>query len=198
MSRAFSITQRHYDILLKQVRVNLPQESGGFLGGKDDVIMAILPVFNQHLFNKTDTYGITSEDFERAHLFFKKHNLDYFGVYHSHPTGVAYPSAADINTGQKYHFIFGLSDPENPVFFAYEIISAVPHQIPIRIVKDNAFKAIDINGRLNSGESDPQKTIFDTADELKTKIEDIQNRRAKYPKLKPKSGFDSSDFSTLA
>ncbi len=197
MSRTFSITQRHYDILIKQVRVNLPQESGGFLGGKDDVIMAILPVFNQHLFDKTDTFGITSDDFERAHLFFKKHNMSYFGVYHSHPKGVAYPSQTDINTGQKYHFIFGLADPENPVFSAFEIIEGVPHHIPIRIVKDNAFKAIDIHGQIKAP-NEAQKTIIDTADELRTQIEDIQNRRAKYPKMKPKSGFDSSDFSTLA
>ena len=56
-SRVFKITKRHYDTITKQAIDNLPQEVGGFLGGKEDVIQAILPMFNKHLFNKTDTFA---------------------------------------------------------------------------------------------------------------------------------------------
>ena len=67
----FSITQRHYNIIIEQVQKNYPYESGGFIGGKDGVITAIFPVLNQDISNKTDVFAIYPQDIERAHLFLK-------------------------------------------------------------------------------------------------------------------------------
>ena len=105
MSKQFKITQRHYDIIIKQSRDNLPQESGGFLGGKNGLIQAILPNFNMFEGNRTDTFGLTQEDMLRAHEFFQKHNLTFYGVYHTHPNGIPFPSTGDLKTNQKHHFI---------------------------------------------------------------------------------------------
>ena len=74
---AFKITQRHYDIIIKQVKDNFPYESGGFIGGKGGLISAIYPVFNQDISNKKDVFAVYNEDIERAHLFFNKHGLEY-------------------------------------------------------------------------------------------------------------------------
>ena len=65
----FSITQRHYNIIIDQVKKNYPYEAGGFIGGKDFLISAIYPVFNQDISNKTDVFAVYNEDIERAHLF---------------------------------------------------------------------------------------------------------------------------------
>ena len=65
----FSITQRHYDIIIKQVQQNYPYESGGFIGGKDGLISAIFPVFNQDYSGKTRLQF--PEDIQRAHCFWK-------------------------------------------------------------------------------------------------------------------------------
>ena len=44
----FAITKKHYNTIIKQGYDNLPYETGGFLGGKEDgTITAILPAFNQ-------------------------------------------------------------------------------------------------------------------------------------------------------
>ncbi|MFC1771239.1 Mov34/MPN/PAD-1 family protein, partial [Candidatus Margulisiibacteriota bacterium] len=124
MIESFAITQRHYDLIVEQAQKNFPQEVGGFLGGNEEgQIQGILPLFNMFLFDKTGTFVITGDDLERAHGFFAKHNLQYYGLYHSHPQGAPYPSIADINSRQKYHFILGLSDINTPILNAFEVIN---------------------------------------------------------------------------
>lgn len=109
------------------------------------MISAIQPIFNQHLYSKVATFAFTGEDIIRAHEFFKKHNLDYYGLYHTHPKGVAYPSQADIDTGHRYHFILSLRDPESPVFAAYFIQDRMPIHIPLEVIPDKGFDQVDIH-----------------------------------------------------
>ena len=80
MLEQFSITQRHYNIIIEQVQKNYPYESGGFVGGKEGTITAIFPVLNQDISNKTDVFAIYPQDIERAHLFFEKHGFRQVGV----------------------------------------------------------------------------------------------------------------------
>ena len=198
MSKIFKITKRHYDIIIKQGYDNLPQEAGGFLGGKDNVIQAIQPIFNQHLFNKTDTFQFTSDDVYRAHQFFKKHKLEYYGMYHTHPNGIAYPSQADIDTGHKYHFIISFRDQENPDFAAFEIKGKQPIHIPLKVIEDKSFNVKDIMNNNVSKSSGP-KTQEEEASHLNEIIETIkEDKKPKYPKMPPISGWEDSDFSTLA
>ena len=111
----FKITKRHYDIIINQGHTNWPQECGGFLGGKDMTISAILPTFNSHLYNKTDTFAITSEDIHRAHAFFEQHGLEYYGVYHTHPKATAEPSDQDLRNIQRYMFIISYLNKKHPI-----------------------------------------------------------------------------------
>lgn len=201
----FRISNRHYSIILKQAQDNLPQESGGFLGGKDFLIQAILPVFNQHLFNKTNTYSITGEDIERAHRFFAKHQLDYYGVYHTHPKGIPYPSHQDISTGHKYHFIVGLQNPENPIFCAYEIKGLTPVQVPLVVISDKAFSILDIH-QPTQEKIDAQAAFIpktqvkrdpkSEALRLDQMLDNIKKEKPSYEKQDPL--LRGSDFSTLA
>ena len=208
MSRVFSLTRRHYDIILKQGLDNYPEEVGGFLGGVDDQIKAIQPLFNQHLFNKTDTFSFTQEDVLRAHEFFKKHKLNYYGLYHTHPKGVAYPSKEDIATGHKYHFILSLRDQSNPVFAAYQIIRNEPHYIPIQIVENDGFSAINIHsGEKLDGSGKPISPTQPVPGNVNRDVEDLSQRihniresqENTYERLPPREGLeDNSDFSALA
>ena len=226
MHSGFRITKKHYDIILKQGLDNYPKEVGGFLGGTDGMIQAIQPLFNQHLFNRTDTFSFTPEDVERAHAFFKKHNLTYYGLYHSHPKGIPEPSEADINTGHKFHFILGLRDNNNPVFNAFIVNGKIATQIPFTVVDDKGFSSVDLHtGQKKDGTSggsgvaqsggvgEKKKTssgnkrfdssadynpTYDEADALSDRIHRIVNDEDNtYPKLDPQKPSDS-DFSTLA
>lgn len=195
----FKITQRHYDIITKQAVENLPQECGGFLGGRDFHIMAIQPIFNQHLYDKTDTFSFASEDVERAHQFFKKHDMDYYGLYHSHPSGVPVPSDQDISTGHKYHFIVGLSSPDDIQFRAWQVVNKKAVPLGLQIVSDKSYSSIDIHKESAGRRSAPNinRTMIDEASDLSEKIHNIKEERPQYDKQPPKD-WHNSDFSTLA
>ena len=201
MIEKFRITLKHYHTIVQQGIVNLPQESGGFLGGKDGLISAIQPIFNQHLYSKVSTFEFTSEDIIRAHAFFKKHNLDYYGLYHTHPKGLAYPSQTDIDTGHRYHFILSLRDKDSPIFAAYFIQDKVPIQVPFEVIADDGFEKKDIHSIAQANANvNPYKvkSSQEEAAHLHKLIENIKDERSNdYPKLPPRH-IDRSDFSTLA
>ena len=131
---------------------------------------------------KTGSFAFTKEDILRAHQFFEKHELEYYGLYHTHPNGAAYPSVQDIETGHRYHFILSLADPNQPIFAAYEIINRQPTYIPI-VVTDRDVHSKDIhskksNKKETSLEEVPShlknKSPEEDAIELSQKIHDIK------------------------
>jgi proteasome lid subunit RPN8/RPN11 len=198
----FEISERHYDIITKQAADNFPKEAGGFLGGKDFTIQAILPIFNGHIGNQTDTFSFIGEDIERAHLFFKKHGLTYYGLYHTHPSGIPYPSKTDIDTGHRFHFIIGVpnNNQASTVFRAYEIINRKPIAIPIQIIPNSKIQVVDIHGK-GATETIPlfdrPITFEEEAGQLSEQINNLVDGKPKYERKKPKAPF-GSDFSTLA
>lgn len=207
----FVIFQRHYTLIIEQAKKNLPQESGGFLGGIDRTVKAVLPAFNKHLGNRTDTFGLTSEDIRRAHEFFEHHGLQYFGVYHSHPNGDPYPSVPDIQTGQRYHFIIGCRNPENPILAAYEIVKNQPQMVPIQLMSDKQISVVDIHQKAAGDAKSPggklgKKAVIQSPlvapvlgdlHQIMGVIDNITQAKPNvYPKLAPPT--KGSDFSTLA
>ena len=199
----FSITQRHYKIIIDQVQKNYPYESGGFIGGKDNIISAIYPVLNQDISNKTDVFAIFPEDIERAHLFFNKHGLEYYGTYHSHPKGEAIPSKQDLSHIQKYLFIISLKNFDNPDFAAYEVTGVQQaERVPLRILSDKDFSVKDIHSdgtkKTLDGFIVPQGTPdYNNTDFLNQQIDNVFNQSSSYEK-QDRFLDDSGDFSTLA
>jgi len=200
----FSITERHYSIIIDQVKKNYPYESGGFIGGKDHLISAIYPVFNQDISNKTDVFAVYKEDIERAHLFFNKHGLDYYGTYHSHPKGEAIPSRQDLSHIQTYLFIISLINFDSPDFAAYQVTGAQQaKRVPLHVVSNNQFSVKDIheNKKTNKtvdGFYIPTNTPdYNNTDNLNKQINDIFSQQSNYEKNKPLND-ENSDFSKLA
>ena len=199
----FSITQRHYKIIIDQVQKNYPYESGGFIGGKDNIISAIYPVLNQDISNKTDVFAIFPEDIERAHLFFNKHGLEYYGTYHSHPKGEAIPSKQDLSHIQKYLFIISLKNFDNPDFAAYEVTGVQQaERVPLRILSDKDFSVKDIHSdgtkKTLDGFIVPEGTPdYNNTDFLNRQIDNVFNQSSSYEK-QDRFLDDSGDFSTLA
>ncbi len=189
----FTITQRQYDLIMKQAQACYPQESGGMLGGKEDVILGVLPVFNQFLYDKTKTFGMTADDLDRGYRFFEKNKMKFYGIYHSHPKGIPYPSEQDLSHNQKYLFIIGLADRFNPELVAWEMIKGEPVRIPIQVVDEEHVRQMVLT---------PDKPKLSDAapkDQIKTlrrMIIEILEGKVDYPKDPPK--WDSSSFSTTA
>lgn len=190
----FKITQRQYEIIMRQAQGCYPQETGGVLGGQEDAILGVLPIFNKDISKPYVSYGITGEDMARAYAFLRKHNLEYFGIYHSHPKGIAFPSRQDLMHHQRYLFIIGLKDRYNPELQAYRIEKEEITPEPIRIVDDRGFKVVDIH----TGKPKLSEYVSDEEmEKLAKSIDDhIHGREIIYPKMQPV--WDASTFSTMA
>lgn len=196
----FKITQRQYDIIVKQAQANYPKEAGGFFGGRDGLILALLPVPNMHMYSQTETFGLSSDDISRAHRFYQKHSLVLYGFYHSHPKGIAYPSQQDLNTGFKHHLIVGFTAEQEPLLNCFESINRQAKQIELEIITDKSFQVIDIHAPTTGTvlvTDDLPKTLTSEADELQDMIENIKKRQPTYKKHKPKLR-DTSSFTTSA
>jgi len=191
----FKITERQYNIIMQQAQACYPQETGGILGGRDDTILGVLPIPNKVLQNRTETFGITSDDVERAYHFLVKHNLEYLGVYHSHPRGVPYPSEQDLAHHQKYLFIIGLRDRYNPELYAWRVEEGKVYPEDIKIISDIGITVVDIHtGKPKLSENVSRREM----DRLANMIDEmIAGKRPVYPKLDP-TRWDASTFSTFA
>ena len=189
----FNLSERQYYMIMKQVQGCYPQETGGILGGKNDTILAVLPVWNKETSNPEKIYGITGEDIERGQNFLKKHKLEYLGVYHSHPKGYPYPSEQDLSIPQKHLFIIGLRNRYNPELTAFTIIDNQVVQEPIQILNDAGFSVVNIfTGKPELSANATEKEMG----ELNQLINDYLNRRLSYPIDPPV--WDASSFSTKA
>jgi proteasome lid subunit RPN8/RPN11 len=189
----FTITRRQFDMIMHQAQACYPQEAGGILGGREDVILGVLPVFNQYLYDRTKTFGMTPDDIDRGYRFLAKYNLEYYGVYHSHPKGIPYPSKEDLSHNQRYLFIISLADRYNPVLMAWEVDKGEITQVPIRIVNESFVEQMYL--------SPENPKLLDVAEpdemtKLSQMIADIINGKMEYKKESPK--WDSSSFSTKA
>ncbi|MFH1684461.1 MAG: Mov34/MPN/PAD-1 family protein [Candidatus Margulisiibacteriota bacterium] len=191
----FKITERQYNIIMKQAQACYPQETGGILGGKESTILGVLPIANKVFQDRTEVFGITVEDIERANNFLIKHNLDYLGVYHTHPKGVPFPSVQDLAHNQKYLFIIGLQDRHNPELYAWRVEEGRVYAEDIKIISDIGITVVDIaTGKAKLSEYASREEL----DKLADMINDlIAGKKPQYPKMRPVK-WDASTFSTLA
>jgi len=195
MKRMFIITERQYIIIMQQAQSCYPQETGGILGGRENKILAVLPVANKHLYNRTETFQLWQEDIDRGYRFLEKYSMQYMGIYHTHPKGIPYPSEQDLKHGQKYLFIISLKDRYNPELRAWRVEGQNIYAEDIRIISDMGVTVIDIK----TGKPKLSENV--TKDELVRlahMIDDfIAGRSPTYLKMEPIK-WDASSFSTLA
>lgn len=195
----FIITQHQYDLIMQQAQENFPYETGGALCGTEDgVIKGVMPIYNQSQGDQHREFGITPDDIQRSHDFAKKHKLKFFGIYHTHPKGIAYPSDGDLSHNQRFLFIISLCDRYNPEFAAYSILPGrrvTPEEI--QIINNNGVTVIDITtGMPKLGDN----ATVEEMTKLAMLIDSIIDERAKYPRFAPKNQFEAerSSFNTEA
>ncbi|MDI6732198.1 MAG: Mov34/MPN/PAD-1 family protein [Candidatus Margulisbacteria bacterium] len=191
----FVITERQYNIIMHQAQACWPQETGGFLGGRENIILGVLPVANKFLYDRTQTFGLTSDDVDRAYHFLVKHKLEYLGVYHTHPTGVPYPSEQDLTHHQKYLFIIGLQDRYNPELYAWRVEGSKVYREDIKVISDSGVTVVDIKtGKPKLS----QNTSKEEMEKLTNMINSlITGKEPQYLRIMP-SKWDASSFSTFA
>lgn len=191
----FIITERQYNIIMKQAQACYPQETGGILGGKENTILGVLPIPNKHLYDRTETFAISQDDIDTANQFLAKHKLEYLGVYHTHPRGTPYPSAQDLSHQQKHLFIIGLQERYNPELYAWRVENGRVYSEDIKVMSDFGVTVIDIKtGKPKLAENAPPREI----DRLANLIDDmVTGKKPVYEKMGPVR-WDASTFSTKA
>lgn len=197
----FQLLTRHYDMLTKQVRLNHPKETGGFLGGSNGIIKAVLPVFNQALTNKQTQFAMTSEDSHRAHELFHQHKLTYYGIYHNHPSGSNRPSFQDMNRIQRYLFILTLDARETLTVTAYQAIGRIPKPVPVRLI--TKLPAIESEAVLDDTVTKTSANQISPSDQTTQTVSPIDfgplpGRHTQYQRHQADEWNKNSNFTTVA
>lgn len=110
------IIKRQFKLINQQVVDNFPHETGGFFGGKDNLILGVCPIANINSGEKAkNNFSMTEDDIYYAQSFFKANGMQIMGMYHSHPNGAPMPSAKDMThlVGDKFgrhHLIVAIKE----------------------------------------------------------------------------------------
>jgi len=83
----------HFQQMLQHVRTCLPEEACGLIGGFQNRASLIFPVENE--FHSPSRFRMKAEEQLSVFLTLEENELDLIGIYHSHPTGPAFPSQTD-------------------------------------------------------------------------------------------------------
>jgi proteasome lid subunit RPN8/RPN11 len=186
----FRFLKRHYDMLSDQVLKNHPNETGGFLGGKEGAIQLVLPAFNQVMENKQARFGIQSEDIHRAHELCAKYGMKYYGMYHNHPSGVNRPSFQDMNHVQRYLFILTLNHRNVLKITAYRAAGRQPIPVPVVVVASMGVEP--------SARSDQPTGVYEELDYLNNQLHGLRNQSLQYPRYDADDRSSGTTFNTLA
>jgi proteasome lid subunit RPN8/RPN11 len=89
-----SIKREDIEIVLEHARDENPREACGILAGNDGVVEKVYRMKNKDL--SSVTYLMDSMEQFAVMKEMRGKDLDLVGIYHSHTSSVAYPSATDI------------------------------------------------------------------------------------------------------
>ena len=110
------LNEKYHDALQ-----SFPDECCGFLFGKETAelrrITKILVVNNSKEGDKRRRFEIAPKDYMNAERFAEKNNLQFLGIYHSHPKHPAVPSEHDRVAAQPYfsYVIISVDDVINDI-----------------------------------------------------------------------------------
>lgn len=130
--------------LEKHAETDYPNECCGFLFGKDGderIVTASRQTENKSDGNQRRRFQIDSKAYRNAEQFADENDLDFLGIYHSHPDHPAEPSEHDRVVAMPY--------------FSYIIISV-----------QNGISEVIRSWRLNEGRQFEEEIVMKTAKEL--------------------------------
>ncbi|MFO7999726.1 MAG: M67 family metallopeptidase [Marinilabilia sp.] len=95
-----------YDRILETARSGLPNETCGYLAGKDNLITLCYPLTNMD--HSPDHYSFDPEEQFEAMKDARRKGLDIIANFHSHPETPARPSGEDIKLAYDPNIIYGI------------------------------------------------------------------------------------------
>ncbi|PGZ99795.1 peptidase [Bacillus pseudomycoides] len=92
--RSFSLTNKVWKEIINHCEKELPYEACGLLTGKNGIARTIWQMKNMD--QSPVSFSMDLEEIRRVFEIMAKMDESLLGIYHSHPTDKAYPSAGDI------------------------------------------------------------------------------------------------------
>jgi proteasome lid subunit RPN8/RPN11 len=131
------------DIIIAHCTAGLPNEACGMLAGKDGKVEKVYPMKNAK--PGPDYYEMDPEEQFRVMRDIRESSLQMIGLFHSHPTGQAYPSSVDVqqaywpgtqlpNYPDAVYVIVSLMDRSKPVARGFSIEEGTVSEVPVTVV----------------------------------------------------------------
>ncbi|GAB5489942.1 MAG: hypothetical protein Phog2KO_01570 [Phototrophicaceae bacterium] len=128
--------------IVDHAKNDLPNEACGLIGGLNGKVLHIIPIKNVAN-NPQVHYLMDANEQLQALKQFDQQNIEWLGVYHSHPNGKAIPSqedsrSAELNTPNLCHVIVGLKN-QDVHLQAWHIHNAEIDPVELLIGQQNSY-----------------------------------------------------------
>ncbi len=90
-----TLSHAQWEELYQNLEDCLPEEGCGLLGGKDDLVQAVLSVTNE--LHSLVRFRMVPQEQLNGFLWFERHEMEVVGIFHSHPNGPRHPSGTDLS-----------------------------------------------------------------------------------------------------
>lgn len=108
--------------MVKQAKLEFPNEACGILAGKEDRIEKIYAMTNAQ--KSPDNFFMDPKEQLKVSKEMRALGLEMLGIYHSHVASNAYPSSRDVEMAfypQVSYVILSLKDQDNPSVRSFKI-----------------------------------------------------------------------------
>ncbi len=92
--QALRLRYKHREEMEAHIRVHLPEEACGMLGGRGEQVELVVPITNQA--RSPVRFYMHPVEMLAAFERFEQSGMELIAMFHSHPAGPAYPSETDI------------------------------------------------------------------------------------------------------
>jgi proteasome lid subunit RPN8/RPN11 len=138
-----SIIKADLESIIDHCVAGLPNEACGMLAGKDGRVEKVYVMKNAK--PGPDYYEMDPEEQFRVMKDIRDSGLAMIGLFHSHPTGRAYPSSVDVqnaywpgtelpNYPDAVYVIVSLMDRANPVCRGFSIEEGKVSDVPLTVL----------------------------------------------------------------
>ncbi len=141
---ALIIDKSDFRRIIDHCTARLPDEACGILAGKGNKVKKIYLMTNAK--PRPDYYEMDAEEQFRVMKDIRDSDSEMVGLFHSHPTGLAYPSRMDIekaywpgsqlpNYPDAVYVIVSLVDRARPVVRGFSIEEGKVNEIPVSVIE---------------------------------------------------------------